>query len=692
MAESLGMVQIKTAQEVMADEQKALDERNAEDFSADQLISGLAAHVKSKWADAKRAKQSVEQEMLQSLRQHKGEYEPTKLADIRAAHQPEIFMNITQTKCRNAIAWVKDILFGSQKRVFGIMPTPVPELPIDMMETIKAKVAEGYVQVALAQAAATGEVIPPEDLKEMILEHSFEIEEMVLQKTRDIARELAMKIEDRIEDDWVQYGFYQALNMIVDDIVKLKAGIVKGPIFRKEKIQKVIPDETGRITRETEERIVPCYERRSPFCIYPSPRSTSINGGYLFDVIAIKPRHLYDLIGVEGYDEKEIRNVLREFRNKELSNKWLELSQDAMDGMGEDNADVNTSQYQEESIYCLELWDDLPGELLQEWGLNVEDEDAEYNCCVWMIGSHVIKAMLNYDQLGAKPYSKTSFITNNDSFWGMNVPEAIADCQQVCNACARNILANIGIGALPQIGLNVDRLEPQATRTLFPGKVWPFTDEQMASNVPPVTFFQPVMVTEKLMNVYSVFSKIADEHSGVPAFAHGDSQVGGAGNTSSGLSMLISQASRGIKDVIRNIDFDIIADRAKAHYGYILDNFEIYGLLGDYHVQARGSEALLAKEQQVTRKLEYMMNTMNPVDLELVGVANRRKMLFDVAESLGIQLDEQEFPDIPVPMVQQQAPQEGVQTLDAAGNPAQGVDTREFNQERQRLPVGGAND
>lgn len=160
-------------------------------------------------------------------------------------------------------------------------------------------------------------------------------------------------------------------------------------------------------------------------------------------------------------------------------------------------------------------------------------------------------------------------------------------------------------------------------------------------------------------------------------------------NTSSGLSMLMSSASRGIKNVIRNIDADIIAPRAEYHYDYLLDNFEIYGLLGDYQINAKGSSALQAQEQQVTRKLEFLNNTANPIDVQLVGPENRRKVLFDIAKFLGIELDENVLPPLqPQPSVGQ-VPPENPQTLDAAGNPAQGVDNNTENKKRPRQPAGG---
>ena len=66
------------------------------------------------------------------------------------------------------------------------------------------------------------------------------------------------------------------------------------------------------------------------------------------------------------------------------------------------------------------------------------------------------------------------------------------------------------------------------------------------------------MIADKLMVIYEKFSGIADEHSGVPAYAHGGQDVKGAGDTASGLSMLMTSAARGIKGVIKTIDRSMI--------------------------------------------------------------------------------------------------------------------------------------
>lgn len=669
--------------------EKRAEVDQAEKKVDENMVKGLAAYISTRWADAKEAKIPFEMAMIASRDQRRGTYSPKKLAEIRSVQQPEIFMNITDTKCRNAIAQIKDIIIQPGQRIFSVDPTAIPELPTDVQAKIEEGVVKRFLDLAVSQARQTGQQIPSDQLRVMMLDQADEVKKNVHQAVVQKAKELSEIIADQIDDHFTEGGFYKALEQAIDDIVCLKAGIIKGPIFRIERIRKNVRNpESGRIIKTVEERVVPQYDRRSPFCAFPSPRSTGINAGYFFDVISIRPRQLADLKKETeyGYSASEIDLVLEEFHAGSLQDSWLGLSDDARRGIGEEDPDHPDSRA--ENIYCLEFWDEIPGQLLLDWGMNVAeipDVNTEYPVCVWQIGTHVIKAMLNFDLLGRKPYSKTSFETDNDSFWGWDVPDKIEDCQQVCNACARAVLSNVGMAALPQVGLNVDRLEPGASRATWPGRVWPMTEEQMGSSVPPVAWYQPPMVTQQLIAVYATFSKIADEHSGVPAFTHGDSQVGGAGNTSSGLAQLRAMSAQGLRAVIRNIDLDMIVTCLERHYDYLLDNTEVYGLLGDYNLSARGTSSLLAKDQETQRQMEYTNYTANPMDAGLIGMGNRRKMLFKVAKNLGIELDESILPT-PIPSAPPgTTPEQSPVTLDAVGNPAQGVDNRQFNPERPRL-------
>jgi hypothetical protein len=155
-------------------------------------------------------------------------------------------------------------------------------------------------------------------------------------------------------------------------------------------------------------------------------------------------------------------------------------------------------------------------------------------------------------------------------------------------------------------------------------------------------------------------------------------------NTASGLSMLITQAARGIKGVIKAIDSRIIVPCVKNAYYKVIQNFRNYGLIPDHKIVAQGAISLLAKEQQAQRRIEFLQMTNNPTDVGIMGPDGRRYLLKTTARSL--ELDENRI--VPEQQMNQATPgigqaipsQPGPATLDQAGNPAQGTDTRMFNQ------------
>lgn len=681
------MLAVKTNAEL---EQEARDKEEADkaaDQKASQVTTALAGHLKTLWEDARRQKQDkIEPLLMKNKRQRDGEYEPDKLAAIREIKSSEVFMGITGTKCRAAKAWVMEILFQN-KRPFAVGPTPVPELPEHIMAYLEQQAIQPIIESIANSYMQAG--LPPDmnQIMQQVQGLMPQLQEKLYHDVMREAKKMAQKVEDKIDDQLTEGGFYTALYQAIMDVIDYKAGFIKGPIFRKEKVRKVEQDlQTGKLSAKTEETIIPQYERRSPFCIYPSPESTGIDDGYLFDVIYMTKKNLYSLIGLPGFNETEIRAVLNEFNDNGASN-WLFMDEETQKAILNDKQLMTKA----EKIQCAEFWGAIKGQLLIDWGMEVEDPDADYDICAWLINNHVIKAMLNYDQFGKKPYSKASFDEINDSFWGDGLPEKIRDAQQICNACSRNIVNNIGIASGPQAERNIDRIPAGESKDMWPWKTWDVT-EAMMNGAPALNFYTPPLIAEQLVRVYEYYSKIADEHSGVPKYAHGDSNVTGAGNTASGLSMLLGQAARGIKQVIRNIDMNLIAPIVERQYEYNLLFDEVLSLIGDYKIVAKGTAYLMQKEQQAVRKTELLQILNNPTDIQLTGPEGRKKLIGEVVKAQEMDPEDIVPEHFPIPtinqmMMQNQPPQQGPQTLDQAGNPAGGTDTRTGNPERPRGQV-----
>ena len=107
MLQLMTNAEIDQAQECEDQIQGAIREAQAQN----PVITALAAHIRTCWEAAKRAKNQVQQQILKNMRQKQGIYDPEKLAAIKAMKSCEVFMKITDVKCPHAKHWIQDILF-----------------------------------------------------------------------------------------------------------------------------------------------------------------------------------------------------------------------------------------------------------------------------------------------------------------------------------------------------------------------------------------------------------------------------------------------------------------------------------------------------------------------------------------------------------------------------------------------------
>jgi hypothetical protein len=297
-----------------------------------------------------------------------------------------------------------------------------------------------------------------------------------------------------------------------------------------------------------------------------------------------------------------------------------------------------------EMFDALEFWGKVSGKMLIEWGLTEEeipDDAREYDVNVWLVGNYIIKAILNYDPLGEKPYAKTSFIKSPGAFWGRSIPEIIEDLQSICNAAARALVNNMGIASGPQVEVNLERIPPNEDITqMHPWKIWQVLNDPLGSSAPAVRFNQPNDNSTTLMGVYEKFSRMADDHSGIPAYIYGDTNVQGAGRTSSGLSMLMGAAGKGIRQVVMHIDNDITKPIVYRQFVYNMRYDADEEIKGDLQVLPRGATNLAVRETVNVRRVEFLNATGNEIDMSIIGTDGRAAILREVAKGLQMPVDE----------------------------------------------------
>lgn len=627
------------------------------------LIHNLAAHVHKRWTSAKEAKLEVEQRMLNSLRQRRGEYSERKLADIKAQGGSEIFMNVTAVKCRAASAWLRDTMLGTGgDRPWQLEATPVPDLPEDVISQLREQLTEQMgatfmsgVEIPAEQMAATAQAMKDEAMRKLSDEAVTRVERMEL----------------KMEDQLIEGGFIRGLSQFIDDLVTFPTAIMKGPVIRR---RKVLQWQAGALVAVDKMKLE--WERVDPFMFYPSKWASGVDDGPTLERHRLTRESLEALIGVEGYSEGAIRQVLVEFEGGGL-NEWLSIDSSRATAEGK-RSDANHTP---DLIDALQLWDNVTGKMLVEWGIpkeQVPDQTLSYPCEVWLVGNIVIKAVLNYDKLGRKPYYATSYERIPGTFWGNGVTDLVSDPQDMCNAAARALSNNMGIASGPQVMINVSRLpQGESISKMYPWKIWQTINSDFADSTSPIQFFQPDSNAPELMGIFEKFSGLADEYSGIPKYMSGE-HVPGAGRTSSGLAMLLNNASKGLKQVVSNIDQDVITPLIERQYNHNLEYSPDPDLIGDVNIVAKGAMSLVSRESAAVRRNEFLQLILNSeIAQGVVGQLGTAELLRENAKLLDLNVDKivPSSEQIKLRMAQQEAaaaaqaqvPGEGQPMMPAAG-------------------------
>lgn len=595
------------------------------------VIQGLAAHVLKRWESAQQAKLIPEQRLLQALRQRNGEYDPVKLADIRKQGGSEIYMMLTSTKCRGASSWLRDTLLGTgADKPWSIDGTPMPDLPPEVL----AQAQQAIIQAVQGVIQTTGQ----QPTREIIEAEMKKMRDGAMRHLKEESDLRIDRMELKMEDQLVEGRYLVALTEFIDDIVTFPTAIMKGPVPRKRKTLEwkgkgLIPVE--KITLE--------WERVDPFMAYPAPWSSDPHDGYFIERHKLTREELEAMIGVPGYSEPAIRAILADFGvgAGQTTTITSSVDQEVRAATGKTTTDNEQSR---DVVDAYQLWDTVQGKMLIEWGMENEkgkiDSEKSYPCEVWLIGNTVIKAVLNYDPLGRKPYYTASYEKIPGAFWGNGVPDLIRDCQAMCNAAARALSNNMGISSGPQVGVNVSRLPTGESITqMYPWKIWQFQNTDYPDSGKPLEFFQPDSNANELMGVFEKFQTLADEYSGIPRYMTGENTPG-AGRTASGLSMMISNASKSIKSVISTIDHNVLTPLLERLYQHNLRYSQDPDLIGDVNIVAKGAMSLIAKESAAVRRTEFLQLVLtNPTAQEIVGPLGTAELLRDHAKLLDMNID-----------------------------------------------------
>lgn len=585
-------------------------------------MTNLTAYVRSCYSDAQSAKTMITARLLKCERQRRGEYDPEKLAQIRQTGGSDIFMMLTDIKCRAAESWIKDVLMNAADKPWSMRPTPIPDLP--------PEVKDGIIEMVVQEAMMVQQQMGMGMLPEAVDARMDELYKQVNQALEDKAKEAAQNMEKKIADILAESKFEDTYHDVIDDFVTYPSCVLKGPVVRRTKQLKWGHGYTPEVSSE----IGRGFYRVSPFDIFPCPGATGQNDEYICERVRLNRKTLQEMIGQPGNNDEQIKAVLDLYGRNGLKN-WRDGDSELERLQGKD-----ATHHSRGLIEGVEFWGTVSGKMLMEWGMEGLDEYRDYEANVWVVGPYTIRCVLNSDPLGRRPYEVASFVKIPGAFWGKALPELMSDVQAMCNAAARSLANNMSVASGPQVEVDISRLPVGATVTgIHPWKVWQTTSNAGNGNTPAVRFYQPDMNADALLNIYMYFQKIADEVTGVPNYLYGSSQASGAGRTASGLSMLMENAAKGIKHAILSLDRCVAS-----MLGRLFEHLMIYdpdqNIKGDMKIVPSGVVATIIKDNVQLRRQEFLQATTNPVDIQILGQEGRAELLRQLAKGLDMDVND----------------------------------------------------
>jgi uncharacterized protein (DUF4415 family) len=562
--------------------------------------------------------------LLHSLRTFNGQYDGTKLQQIKMFGGSDVYARLTAQKCRSASSLLRDIYLGPD-RPWAVRPPADPDIPKEIQQSI-----EQLVQTEAQQVMATmGRPAKGGDLEKR--------KQALMDSASDAARKKAgtraRESEDQIEDLLRAGGFYTALAEFIIDLPIFPFACIKGPVV------KVIPTVTwppGGGQPSVTQKPTLTWNRVSPFDLWFTPGVSDIENANVIEKLRITRAELNDLLDLPGYNQSEIRAVLDEYGRGGLYDNWDTTDAERAVLESRENPAWNRSGM----LTMMEFNGNVQGRMLQDYGLAVPDELRDYHVQAWVVGNHVVKCHLSPSPRQRHPYFITSFEKIPGSVIGNSLVDLLSDIQESANATLRATINNLSIASGPQVVIEDDRITPGTDNdTLHPWKRWHTRADPVGNNSkPPVSFFMPTSNAQQLIEVYKHFVEIADEVSSIPKYVGGGSS-GGAGRTASGLAMLMGNASKILQTVSANIDRDVMEQLLKLLSDLIMLTDTTGILSGEESVSVMGVNVAIQRETIRQRQIEFLQATANPLDQSIIGIPGRGKLLRAVSTGIGVSED-----------------------------------------------------
>lgn len=615
----------------------------------------IVSVIKEKLDQSERARREQETQWLKNTNSFRGE--DSHDSQMRKSEVSDVFVRTTAVKTKAAFAQITEALFSDNKFPISIQPTVVPE-GVSEWAHIKTEMDESAVMDEAPATEPTGpeggigfagdgfDIKPGSTATNMSflggLEEEFEGKdgESVMAEgyshapgaiNVSPAKMAARKMEKQILDDLAESKAHTEVRRVVHEMCLLGTGIMKGPFNVNKEIPRWVANEEGERVYDPIIRKSFRSSHVSVWNTYPDPSANKPEDmQWLIERHRMNTNQLAELTDRPHFNSKAIDRLLEEGGNYVY--KDFEASLEPDHQQPESLSDV---------YEVLEYWGYLDKKMLREYNLPTEGltgNRAQVN--VWISGTEVLRVVVNPFLPQRIPYYVVPYEVNPWSLWGTGVPESMEDSQKLMNGFMRMAVDNLALAGNLVFDVDESMLEPGQNMEIYPGKIFRHRSGGQGQSINALTFPN---VAPSNMDMFRQIRQIADEETGIPSFAHGQTGITSPTRTASGMSMLLQNASLNIKTVIRNIDDYLLAPLGQAYFATRMqfggNNFNIEG---DLEVKATGSSSLQAKETRSTQLNTFLQLSAQPALAPMIKIPTLLKEL-----ALTLSMDPEEIINSP---------------------------------------------
>jgi hypothetical protein len=301
----------------------------------------------------------------------------------------------------------------------------------------------------------------------------------------------------------------------------------------------------------------------------------------------------------------------------------------------DDLTDYNQENYIDR-FEVFEYWGMIDTDMLIDQEVDIPNELKEFDelqANIWVCNGKLLRVVLNPFKPAKIPYTAAPYELNPYSFFGIGLAENMDDTQTLMNGFMRMAVDNAVLSGNLLIEVDETNLVPGQDLSVYPGKIF-----RRQGGAPGQAIFGtkfPNVSTEN-MQLFDKARQLADESTGFPSFAHGQTGITGVGRTASGISMLMSAAAGSIKTVIKNIDDYLLKPLGEGLFRFNMQFDFDPSIKGDLEVVARGTESLMANEVRSQRLMQFLQVSSNPA---LAPFAKFDYIIREIAKSLDLDVD-----------------------------------------------------